>query len=69
MREKTLPVKLEVLRELGTTHGSATVARKLNISPQRWHNYKIGKNDIPESIVLSMCQTFGLRYVDVVRFL
>ena len=66
MRERTLKVKTDKLRALSKIYRPTKVAEKLNISKQRWRNYEIGKNDIPESVLKSLCQEFDLAENEIV---
>ena len=42
------------------------IAKKLNISKQRWNNYKSGKHDMPENVIDNLCEQFGLDKSDLV---
>ena len=67
MRERTIKVKTEKLQALSAVYKSTKIAEILGISKQRWHNYKAGENDIPESMLESICQKFQLTRRDLVN--
>lgn len=60
MRERTLKVKTEKLESLSEIYKPSVVAKSIDITKQRWRNYEIGKNDIPESIVDRLCAKYGI---------
>jgi transcriptional regulator with XRE-family HTH domain len=66
MREKTIKVDTTKLNSLSDLYRPSKIARQLGISKQRWRNYEIGKNDIPESILLKICENFNLSEKDLV---
>jgi transcriptional regulator with XRE-family HTH domain len=66
MREKTIKVDTTKLNSLSDLYRPSKIARQLGISKQRWRNYEIGKNDIPESILVKICENFNLSEKDLV---
>lgn len=65
MRERSFRVDTAKLVALSTIHRPSHIAKTLGISKQRWHLYKIGKNDIPESMLDRICDTFKLNKDDL----
>jgi hypothetical protein len=66
MRERTIPVKKEMLESLSDVYRPSKIAKSLNISKQRWHNYKSGRHDVPESILDTLCAQFKIDKNDLV---
>ncbi len=67
MRERSLRVDITKLQALSDLYRSTNVAKRLNISKQRWHLYKIGENDLPESMVDRVCDEFKLNKAELVK--
>jgi hypothetical protein len=65
MRERTLRVKKDKLEALSDLHRPSKVAKTLQISKQRWHNYKSGRHDLPESVLDKLCAEFKLDKSDL----
>jgi transcriptional regulator with XRE-family HTH domain len=65
MREKTIKVDTTKLNSLSDLYRPSKIARQLGISKQRWRNYEIGKNDIPESVFNKICSEFNLNEKDL----
>lgn len=65
MRERTIRVDTRKLEILSSLYRSSQVAKRLNISKQRWHNYKTGTRDIPESTLEAICKEFQLNMADL----
>lgn len=53
-------MRTEKLVALSEVHRPSEIAKTLKISKQRWHNYKVGENDVPESIVDHLCAEFRI---------
>lgn len=66
MRERTLKVDVAKLISLSDVYKPSKIAEKLNISRQRWNNYKTGRHDMPESVVDVLCANYGLNKNDLV---
>jgi len=66
MRERTFKVDKDKLKSLSNVYRSSKIAEKLDISKQRWHHYKKGKNDMPESIVDNLCAIYNLDKNDLI---
>lgn len=66
MRERTIKVDTSKLNSLSALYRPSRVAARLNISKQRWRNYQIGKNDIPESVFSRLCSEFDLSERDLI---
>lgn len=66
MRERTLRVDKSKLVSLSEVYRPSKIAKKLNISKQRWHSYKVGARDVPESIVDNLCEQFNLEKNELV---
>lgn len=66
MRERSLPIKTEKLVYLSNIHRPARIAASLDISRQRWHLYKTGENDMPESIIDKLCGLYNIDKTDLI---
>ena len=60
MRERTNKVDTDKLIFLGAVYRPSIVAKTLGISKQRWHNYVIGVNDMPDSVLEKLCKEYNL---------
>jgi hypothetical protein len=67
MRERTYQVDRDKLALLSELHRSTEIAKKLNISKQLWHHYKVGNHDVPESVVDKICAEFSLSRDDLIQ--
>ncbi len=67
MRERTFKVDVAKLQMLCKLHRSKNIAETLGISKQRWHNYKVRHNDMPESVLDSLCLRFNLNKDDLIQ--
>jgi hypothetical protein len=66
MRERTLRVDIAKLKSLSQVYRPSKIAKTLNITKQRWHNYKVGRHDVPESIVDAICENYALDKTELV---
>jgi hypothetical protein len=61
MRERVYRVNRDKLNELNEVYRPSYIQDVLEISPQVWHNYRSGKNDVPESMVDRICDKFQIK--------
>jgi hypothetical protein len=66
MRERVYRVDRHKLEELNKVYRPAHIQGVLQISPQVWHNYRTGKNDVPESAVDRICELFRIKKNELV---
>lgn len=61
MRERVYKVDQHRLEKLNKVYRPSYIQGVLDISPQVWHNYRTGKNDVPESVVDRICDNFQIK--------